>query len=83
MHSCFIYYCNLSLGDSSKQQGSCSTEGNCGFATKQQQTSQPASSLALQPIQSDLLSLKIRPAGGPAYNIHELPSTDGKNINDV
>ena len=39
---------------------------------------EPTSGLALQPIQSDLLSLNIRPAGGPDYNIHELPSLDGK-----
>ena len=34
--------------------------------------------LALQPIQSDMLGLNIRPAGEGSYNIHELPSNDGK-----
>ena len=72
----------LSLGGlKNGQQGTCSTETNCEPVNEiVKAASEPSSSLALQPIQSDLLTLNIRPAGGPDYNIHELPSIDGKII---
>ena len=37
------------------------------------------SQLALQPLESDMLALNIRPVGPDSkYNIHEIPSVDGK-----
>ena len=68
------------LGSPNNEQGTCSSENNCETLDiiDESLSKEPTSGLALQPIQSDLLSLNIRPAGGPDYNIHELPSLDGK-----
>ena len=68
------------LGSPSHDEGTCASENNCGplDIIDESLSKEPTSGLALQPIQSDLLSLNIRPAGGPDYNIHELPSLDGK-----
>ena len=73
--------CNCILhifpGGTGHEIGTCSSESKCG--SLEEIDERPSTSgLALQPIQSDLLSLNIRPAGGPDYNIHELPSPDGK-----
>lgn len=39
------------------------------------------SQLALQPLESDMLALNIRPVGPDSkYNIHEIPSVDGKKL---
>jgi hypothetical protein len=37
-------------------------------------------SLALSPIENDLLGMNIKYGGEAAYNIHELPASDGKSI---
>ena len=36
--------------------------------------------LALTPIENDLLNMNIKHGGEDAYNIHELPNNDGKQI---
>ena len=76
----FDYHVNVFLGIVKKEQGTCSTSSKCGNVDDLEKKSADAASLALQPIQSDLLQLQIRPAGGPDYNIHELPSVDGELI---
>ena len=76
----FDYHFNAFLGIVKKEQGTCSTSSKCGNVDDLEKKSADAASLALQPIQSDLLQLQIRPAGGPDYNIHELPSVDGELI---
>lgn len=71
------------IGGSQQDQGTCSSQDDCKHLEENDESSlkEPSAGLALQPIQSDLLSLNIRPAGGPDYNIHELPSLDGKAFN--
>jgi len=76
----FDCHVNAFLGIVKKEQGTCSTSSKCGNVADLEKKSADAASLALQPIQSDLLQLQIRPAGGPDYNIHELPSVDGELI---
>ena len=76
----FDCHVNAFLGIVKKEQGTCSTSSKCGNVDDLEKKSADAASLALQPIQSDLLQLQIRPAGGPDYNIHELPSVDGELI---
>ena len=80
-----MLFWNGFLGDMRQEQGTCSSESNCGPPSEidgnPNKEKEYSSGLALQPIQSDLLSLKIRPAGGPDYNIHELPTIDGKVFN--
>ena len=72
----FDYHVNVFLGTVKKEQGTCSTSSKCGNVDDLEKKSADAASLALQPIQSDLLQLQIR----PDYNIHELPSVDGELI---